>query len=433
MMLDTKNGYATIKQIAKTCGCRVSDLLALSPANDPFYAGSPAGQRDAKWFADIWERFTFGSGTHLRRIHYRVVSQDPPIVKPNGEDYVNTQNDWKYLGSASLAARYLGLIPTHDIIDRRNPDPMICYEAANCYPSIDVVGETPSIFLPPHLQFPSLMVTGFERQQDFLVEIWCEKSTMNDILLPLARSLKCNLVTGVGEMSETACRNVIERAISAERPTRLLYISDFDPAGRSMPKAVARKIEYHLHGLDVDIQLQPIVLTPEQCEEYSLPRTPIKKTERRAAKFEARFGKGATELDALEAIHPGELEKIVREEAERYIDPTLSRRVSAEETAWDRRLDGITASVHSHYGHAIGSVQERYSELLELAEKIEDDCEELFEQITEELESDAPVIDEDAVPTAGEHDPHENPLFDSQRRYMDQLDHYKAWKEGSNE
>lgn len=429
-MINAKNGYAEIKQIAKTCGVKVTDLLALSPSNDPFYAGTPAGRIAAEWFGEIWERFSFGFGTHLRRIHYRVVSQDPPILKPNGEPYHNTENDWKFLGSASLAARYLGIIPTDALIDRRNPEPMIFHEKTVCEPAVIVDGEYPYIYLPDELDLPRLLTTGFRRSQDYMGEVWCEKSTMNDILLPLAKLLGFNLVTGVGEMSETACRNLVDRVVDAELPTRILYISDFDPAGRSMPKAVARKIEYHLQGLDLDIELQPIVLTPEQCEDYSLPRTPIKESERRAGKFERQFGTGATELDALEALYPGELAKIVRENVERYIDPTLPSRIQASESEWDRSLDSITDGVHGEYASEIELLQARYRSLKDDADALENDCQDLWEQITEALERRKPTIKENDVPTAGTHDPFENPLFDSKRSYLEQMDFYAAWKEG---
>ena len=46
-----------------------------------------------------------------------------------------------------------------------------------------------------------------------------------------------------------------------------------------MPVAVARKIEFFLRDNELDeldIQVRPIVLTKQQCEEYELPRTPIK-------------------------------------------------------------------------------------------------------------------------------------------------------------
>jgi len=108
-----------------------------------------------------------------------------------------------------------------------------------------------------------------------------------------------------------------------------VYVSDFDPAGRSMPVAAARKIEHFVRrgmadgrGL-VDIALQPLILTPEQCVAYRLPRVPIKESERRAARFEHRFGEGATELDALEALHPGAIRDILQREIARFFDRAL--------------------------------------------------------------------------------------------------------------
>jgi hypothetical protein len=85
--------------------------------------------------------------------------------------------------------------------------------------------------------------------------------------------------------------------------TSVIYISDFDPAGNGMPVSVARKIEHILrrdgHD-DLDIRIDPLVLTAEQVERYRLPRIPIKETDARKRHFEARFGTGAVELDALE-------------------------------------------------------------------------------------------------------------------------------------
>jgi hypothetical protein len=137
------------------------------------------------------------------------------------------------------------------------------------------------------------------------IESWAEKTTVNDILIPLAERYGAHLVTGAGELSATACSLCVERAKQDGRPVRILYVSDFDPAGQSMPVAVARKIEFLVRdgNLDLDIQVRPVLLTAQQCERYALPRTPIKETELRAGAFEARYGTGATELDALEALH----------------------------------------------------------------------------------------------------------------------------------
>ncbi len=114
--------YDSIKQLAREAGCKVTDLIVLSSGNDPFYAGVPFRRERAEWFADLWNRFGFQHGVHLRRIHYVLVSQEEPILWPNGEPYQNTENDWSYLDTASLAARYLGFIPPDVLIDRRNPE-----------------------------------------------------------------------------------------------------------------------------------------------------------------------------------------------------------------------------------------------------------------------------------------------------------------------
>ena len=62
---------------------------------------------------------------------------------------------------------------------------------------------------------------------------------MNDILEPLGISYSVNIVTGIGELSHTRCVELVQRAIASGRPVRILYVSDFDPAGISMPVAVA--------------------------------------------------------------------------------------------------------------------------------------------------------------------------------------------------
>ncbi len=62
-------------------------LLALSANNDPFYCGMLAQVDKAKWFAGLWEQFGYTSGVHLRRMHYQIVSQDPPVKMVNGKPY----------------------------------------------------------------------------------------------------------------------------------------------------------------------------------------------------------------------------------------------------------------------------------------------------------------------------------------------------------
>jgi len=116
--------YDTIKQTAKELGCKVKDLIALSQQNDPFYMGAPADVTKAEWFAELWEQFGYTNGVHLRRIHYRLISQQRPFFMHNGLPYENTNNCWAHLTVASKAARYLELVPPSTFVDRRNPTPI---------------------------------------------------------------------------------------------------------------------------------------------------------------------------------------------------------------------------------------------------------------------------------------------------------------------
>ncbi len=191
--------YEDIKELAREVRCKVTDLTVLALGNDPFYAGVPYRRKRAEWFAELWDRFGFQQGVHLRRIHYVLVSQREPILWPNGEPYENTEKDWTVLDTASLAARYLGLIPSDMLIDRRNPDPVICAGfSSSPEPFIYLTGAAIGLDLPSEFPVSGLGLSGFYRDQDFLVEVWAEKSTMNDILGPLAHRLGFNLVTGVG-------------------------------------------------------------------------------------------------------------------------------------------------------------------------------------------------------------------------------------------
>src|SRR5262249_8972220 len=116
--------YETIKQMAKEERRRITDYLALSRANDPFYV-TPSRAELGAWFAGRLEEFGVDGEFHLRRIHYLLVTREAPIKWPDGSDYENTEKNWEGLNSASLAARYTQAISSASFVDRRNPDPEI--------------------------------------------------------------------------------------------------------------------------------------------------------------------------------------------------------------------------------------------------------------------------------------------------------------------
>jgi hypothetical protein len=309
-----------MKKKAKELKVKVSDLLALSPARDPFYVGSESDLEKANWVAEIYRQMGEPDECHIRRMHYWIVGR-ADIRKPNGELYLNTDRDWEWLLDASAKARYLGLLPMEKIVDMRSPKPII---HVRYWPDEDPGEELKKIDVEKiaELIAEQLYCYNPANAQAYHLEVWEEKSTMLDRTDPVCERFHADHQAGLGELSITAVYKLVQRAVAAGKPVRIFYISDFDPAGEGMPISVARKIEWFLRTSfpDKDIRLIPLVLTEEQCIQYELPRTPIKEGERRGVSFEERHGEGATELDALEALHPGELARLLTEAMSPYFD-----------------------------------------------------------------------------------------------------------------
>jgi hypothetical protein len=328
-------------------------LIVLAPDNDPFYIGTQGHVRDAEWFAGLLDRFGLQLGAHIRRVHYRMITlpSGEVIMLPDGQPYLNTLTCWGRLGMASKFARILGLVDVESMVDRRNDDAIensVARDATSQRPWIGPASAYWTLPEPVYLEIPPLpdfdrlgdveaelygpYISGYDfhsgEEQPVMIEVWVEKSTMNDILDPLCRRLGLNYVEGTGFESITQTVAFLRRAQRYGKAAHIIYVSDFDPAGVGMPVAVARQVQFWLEQLDIDVEISvdTSVLTHEQCVAYELPRTPIKDTDLRKDNFEARYGEGATELDALEALHPGELANLIRRAAEQFTDHGLHRR-----------------------------------------------------------------------------------------------------------
>src|SRR5436305_663194 len=359
--------YEYIKQLARETGQRVTDLIPLAPQNDPFYTGTPGDWARAEWFAGLWRAFRYVTRVHIRRVHYQIISQKPPVLLPNGKPYENTEECWNILNLASKAARYLHLVDPAAFNDKRNPDPVV-YASNRVYePQVHAqLGLWASdLGLPDFPELPTYQVRDFKGTQRYHLEVWCEKSTMNDVLVPLCRSYSANLQTGLGELSITATLALVRRLQEAEKPARIFYVSDFDPAGQSMPVAVSRKIEYFVRtlGLDLDVRVFPVVLTLDQVQHYGLPRTPIKETERRRVGFESRHGEGAVELDALEALYPGELQAVLSRYIECYYDGSLDERIAQARAALENDLGVVWQQAVGRYAADVEDLRSEYEQL----------------------------------------------------------------------
>jgi hypothetical protein len=425
-----------LNALARDRNVRVGTLFALAEGNDPFYAGRDSRRRSAKWFGEQYELHRFAAGVHVRRIHYRLISQETSVLDWNGAPYLNTDRCWNALLGAAKDARYLGVVPLDDFDDRRNPPATVAEIAPPDDPEITDCDDNAlnDLVLRKAFELPRLGLIAECQAQPCHVEIWCEKSTMRDILDDIASQYGVTRVYSLGELSLTACVKLIMDRVACNggRPVRILYLSDFDPAGRSMPVAAARKIEWLIreHDLSIDLQLRPILLDHDQCVHYQLPRTPIKEGESRAAEFEIQFGEGATELDALEALHPGELRHIVTRELDRYFDHTLHERWGTLVEERRAALDAIVADVHAEYAVHLTPHRAEYEHLAFAAEDLRAQVAMVFSKMVADMVSradEAGILLNLAVADR-EADEDQNPLFDSCRDYFTQLSRYKLFQ-----
>ena len=152
-------------------------------------------------------------------------------------------------------------------------------------------------------------------------------------------------------------------------------------------------------------------------------------SERRKSRFEQRFGIGATELDALEAVHPGEMKKIVDSEISRYIDPTLASRVWAAKSRLDSHLGEIREKATEPHREEIEGLQGDYNDIVAQLQEWESGADELWAKISKRMRPMAPDVNDYEIPKARPaNDPDGFLLFDSKRDYFSQLDHYHAWQ-----
>lgn len=446
-------GYEEIKALAKHLRMRIPEMLALAQNNDPFYAGSEASRQQAEWFAAVWRTYGYTVGVHIRRVHYRLVV-DGTATNYDGTAYDNTEACWDDLNKASRAARYLELVDPLAFVDRRNPAPHLFASGPATVAAPTVAIEAPFFSLPSinadladdvWLNLPTASVMGYDyagTDQPYHLELWIEKTTMDDVLIPVCQTYAINLQTGAGFQSVTNVIKMLQRMADAEKPARIFYISDFDPAGDGMPIQVARQVEYWLdaYAPERDIKLIPLALTLAQAQHYRLPRVPMKETNPQKAGFEQRYGVGAVELDALEALHPGALARLVVDAAAPYRDLRLPAKLARTAVAARRTTEQAWANATVDQADQLATIER---DAIEIAERyrgrlaaLRDEMATAMAPLEARLESVRLAIqdaaDAFAVDLPARPEPETTPgdesdwLFDSQRDYLQQLTVYRG-------
>ena len=466
-------GPALLKQMAEESGEKPHDMLVNSQSNDPFFVGyQPRTLGQAKWFSDIFYQFrkykiqSTGNRDpiiNIRQIHYWLQSLQNPLMH-NGKPYENTSDCAEYLNNAAKYARTLDMVPYGMISDLKNDQVQEnAYKNAEYYnlaceadidtlkyskPEVTItIGDIEKVKSQVYTTSSLINVASavYDALQPYHVEIWIEKSTHNDILEPLCRRYNVNLMVFSGEPSATRIFELVERAKRVNKPVRILYVSDFDPRGYLMPSNAARKIEFHLlHDyLDLDIKLEPIILTYAQRQFYQLPTTPTKSGDKAAPAFIRKFGENAAaELDALEALHPGEFARIVEGSILKYYDQDLREMcksfIEDRGDDWDEKCESYIEEANeqiTRLNKQIADIRSKYqTEVERLNTALASDIQPIIDKIdklsTEVKEKEKELKDgfELELPEADLDPDDEECLYDSARSYLEQLDYQKDYR-----
>jgi hypothetical protein len=325
-------------------GLSLDDLTVLAKQNDPFRLDTPANHRDGKWLRDTADALGLGDRTiHIRGLHYMVIGE----TKPDGDLYENDDPTWVWLQSkAAKAARWLQYIPFDQIEDERNAKPIVRLWTRP-EPKIEI--DTGIFVMVPQDTTPSIELIEFDGVQRYKLVMFGEKSSLDDVLSPIAEDLHADLYLMTGEISDTYIYLMAKNAAADGRTMIVFIFCDADPAGWQMAISIGRKLQALriLEFPQLKYQVRRVALTPDQVREYRLPSTPLKETEKRADKWREKMRVEQTEIDALAALRPDLLDRIARDAMAPFFDPTLEERLEAAQQEW---LRGAHVVIHETLG-----------------------------------------------------------------------------------
>lgn len=484
-----------IKNEADRLGCDVSELLAMSENRDPFFTGSSGDLQKAEWFKEIYEAYKKATGekrVHNRGLHYfAYMDADMDITAPSSRcswtKYQNTEKCSDYMSEASEVARRLGLVPYDAISDEKNEVTKITRYYGGHITDVSIGSLDEPVYIPlkssyeididmPEDQY-DVFETWRNKQADslassvkasisfdrkklspFHIEVWSEKNVPERVKRVI-RNYADVLIEGEGHLSETVAHQFINRLNSRKKNGVALQLCDFDQAGLEMPISAARKVEKHKRDgkLKQEAYLVPIAITIDQIEEHDLPRKPIdvkKHPESRGHKahktlvnkFEKRMGRGATELQALEA-QPKLYETIVENALKKWtIDPEKMNKdiQDIKKDAYNSVKKTVKDVLEDNRKRIEKFIEERRNFVEKLKDVLpnEEELKEIndkFKEARELIENDEPddtlrsVADGLEVPEIEppkyNNDPPVKPLLDTRREYGEQLAVYNEWNE----
>ncbi|MEE8208191.1 MAG: hypothetical protein V3T88_04440 [Nitrosomonadaceae bacterium] len=175
---------------------------------------------------------------------------------------------------------------------------------------------------------------ALDRQIDQPIKtyVWCEAGGMAPQLQTAVKEYHIPVLSSGGFDSVTTKHNFAQE-ISEYEQVVILHLGDLDPSGVHMYGSLDEDLVAFVDALapygQCELTLERIAVTPEQVHDMSLPQAPPKAKDNRA--FE-----GLT--TQCEAIPAGELQGIVQQAAEVYIDFDVLETTHADEKRISKEL-----------------------------------------------------------------------------------------------
>ena len=397
--------YGTLRQVLeaerKRVHCSRGDLTVLSNQVDPYRLDTPAGHRDGAWLGEQLKTLVAPNRRiHWRGLHYAIASRGD-ILKPDGTPYRNNDADWTWMFTvAGKAARWLGYIPFDRIFDARNSEPTIFRQRT--YRHLF----SPFINLGIHVDIPDVSdikprieADGFSEVQPYALAIFGEKTSLEDVLLPIARRYQADLYLPSGEISDSLLYRIAKDGAEDGRPLIVFVLADCDPSGHQMAVSIGRKMQafHDLHFPDLEFEVRPVGLTVDQVKELNLPSTPLKETELRGDRWREAFGVEQTEIDALATLQPDALVKIVKDAIAPFYDHSLSNRLGDAYWLWRQEAqEAVDEQIDQAYLEQLRSqAGEKLSELRKEIDALNDRLSIAVDP--EEIKVPTPVIPEAVI------------------------------------
>ncbi len=309
-------------------------MTIMAPHRDPYRLEKY--RSEAEWLAASIQRIPHRP-VHVRGLHYAAI--DTPL--PNGTPYTNTEKAYAWMqDKPAKAARWLGLVPWTDIVDKKNDEPRVQLWTPPA-PEPRILFGNVEIGFPDDLA-PEAALRDFRVAQRHKLVIFAEKAAVAHVVLLLVERFGVDAYLEAGEISDTHLYQIAAIGAQDGRPMVVLTLCDADPAGYWMPATIAYKLGAFRDGWfpELEFEVHPIGLLPEQVHAINmngtpLPSSPLKEGERRGGAWERTFGIQQVELDAIATLRPDVLEQIVRRGIEPFYDESLERRVRAVREAWE--------------------------------------------------------------------------------------------------